>query len=273
MPVVALMLLGLVALQRRRPVLAGLALGAASSLKFTSWPLVLLAIWAAYDLRLHRAVGRYLLGVVAVVGPVVLPVALKNPSAFVDNVIRFPLGLAGVSSPAASALPGHLLVAAYPGIHKPYVVIVGVVGLAILARYLMKRPPRDAAEVASLTGWVMLVAILVAPATRVGYLLYPINLFVWAWMLRCASDPPPPGEEAHWPHGSGFLGLAKPGTDEAATDPPGSDGGRRDEAGPDRVVADQVATDQSLSGISNSSTEKVVVPLASVGVTRAPTSQ
>ena len=49
MPVVALMLLGLVALQRRRPVLAGLALGAASSLKFTAWPLALFALWAASD--------------------------------------------------------------------------------------------------------------------------------------------------------------------------------------------------------------------------------
>jgi Glycosyltransferase family 87 len=189
MPVVALMLLGLVALQRRRPVLAGLALGAASSLKFTAWPLALLGLWAAYDLRLHRRIGHYLLGVVAIMGPVVLPVALRNPSAFVDNVIRFPLGLAGVSSPAASALPGHLLVSAYPGAHKAYVAAVGVVGVAFLIRHLMKRPPHDAAGVASLAGWVMLIAILLAPATRVGYLLYPINLFVWAWMLRRASDP------------------------------------------------------------------------------------
>ena len=58
--------------------------------------------------------------------------ALSNPSAFVDNVIRFPLGLAGVSSPAASALPGHILVAALPGVHRIYVVIVVVLGGAAL---------------------------------------------------------------------------------------------------------------------------------------------
>jgi hypothetical protein len=286
MPVVALMLLGLVALQRRRPVLAGLALGAASSLKFTAWPLVLMALWAAYDLRMHRAIGRYLLGVLVVAGPVVLPVALRNPSAFVDNVIRFPLGLAGVSSPAASPLPGHFLVDQFPGIHKAYVVIIGVVGMAILIRYLMKRPPRSAAEVASLTGWVMLIAILVAPATRVGYLLYPINLFVWAWMLRRASDPPPPQEEAHWPHGTGFLGLAKAGTEKPGPEKAGPERAGREKAGaeragereaaaagPEAAGTDRVAMDQSLSGSSNSSTEKVVVPVASVGVTRAPTSQ
>jgi hypothetical protein len=189
MPVVALMLLGLVALHRRRPLLAGLALGAASSLKFTAWPLTLLALWAATDPERRRAIGRYILGVLLVVGPVVLPVALRNPSAFVDNVIRFPLGLAGVSSPAASALPGHILVANFPHIHRIYVVTLLVVGGAVLVWRLWRRPPGNAAEVADLAGWVMLIAILLAPATRVGYLLYPINLFLWAWMLRQADDP------------------------------------------------------------------------------------
>jgi Glycosyltransferase family 87 len=189
MPVVALMLLGLVALKRRRPVLAGLALGAASSLKFTAWPLAVFALWAASDVRRRRAMGRYALGVLVVTGPVVLPVALRNPSAFVDNVIRFPLGLAGVSSPAASALPGHVLVSAFPGAHRIYVVTAVLLGVAALVWRLWKRPPGNTAEVASLSGWVMLIAILLAPATRVGYLLYPINLFVWAWMLRQADDP------------------------------------------------------------------------------------
>jgi hypothetical protein len=30
----------------------------------------------------------------------------------------------------------------------------------------------------------MAVAILLAPATRVGYMLYPIDFFVWAWLLE-----------------------------------------------------------------------------------------
>ncbi len=190
MPVVSLMLLGMVALQRRRPLLAGMALGAASSLKFTAWPLVLLAAWAAFDRRERRSLGWYVLGVVAVVGPVVLPVALSNPSAFVDNVIRFPLGLAGVASPAASPLPGHLFVDAFPGAHRIYVMAAAAGGLAVLAARLVRNPPEDAAAAARLTGWVMLVAILLAPATRVGYLLYAVNLFVWAWMLKVADDPP-----------------------------------------------------------------------------------
>ncbi len=67
--------------------------------------------------------------------------------------------------------------------------IVGLIGGAVLLWYLRRRPPANAAEVASLTGWVMFIAILLAPATRVGYLLYPINLFVWAWMLRRSDEP------------------------------------------------------------------------------------
>jgi hypothetical protein len=115
-------------------------------------------LWAAYDLHRKRAAARYALGVAAVVVPVVVPVALRNPSAFVDNVVRFPLGLAGVSSPAASALPGHILVSLAPGAHRAYVVVVGVLGCAVLARHLVKRPPRSPADVARLTGWVMLIA-------------------------------------------------------------------------------------------------------------------
>jgi hypothetical protein len=195
MPVVALMLLGLVALQRRRPLIAGLALGAASSLKFTAWPLAVLAIWVALDPRKRRAIGWYILGLLVVICPVVLPLALSNPSAFIDNVIRFPLGLAGVASPAVSPLPGHLFVSAFPGAHRVYVVILVVGGLALLVRRLIRRPPVGAAGVARLAGWVMLIAILLAPATRVGYLLYPINLFVWSWMLSRAADPAVPPDK------------------------------------------------------------------------------
>jgi hypothetical protein len=246
MPVAALMLLGLVALQRRRPVLAGLALGAASSLKFTAWPLALLVLFAAFDRHGRRAAGRYVLGVVAVMGPVVVPFALWNPTAFVDNVIRFPLGLAGVSSPAASALPGHMLVSALPGIHRAYVVALALVGATVLVWYLRNWPPRNASQAARVTGWVMVVAIMLAPATRVGYLLYPINLFVWSWMLSQAEVPP----------------IAE--LDDAAADSTASEVG---------VGAGHLSSGQLSSGSSNSSTENDVVPAEVVGDTTTPTSQ
>jgi hypothetical protein len=30
----------------------------------------------------------------------------------------------------------------------------------------------------------MTIAILVAPATRIGYLLYPVDFFIFSWLLR-----------------------------------------------------------------------------------------
>ncbi len=188
LPVVALMLLGLVLLQRRRPLGAGLALGAAASLKFTAWPLAAICLLVVRDERGRRAPARLALGLGAVVLPAVLPVVLRNPLAFFDNVVRFPLGLTGIHSPAGSALPGHLIVSAFPSLHKPYTLAVAVVAGAVVLRALVRHTPRTPADAARFVGWVALAAIMLAPATRVGYLLYPLDLFAWAWMLRSEDD-------------------------------------------------------------------------------------
>jgi hypothetical protein len=44
----------------------------------------------------------------------------------------------------------------------------------------------------------MTIAILVAPATRIGYLLYPVDFFIFAWLLRSEdlSSPSPPPTDA-----------------------------------------------------------------------------
>ncbi len=134
-----------------------------------------------------------MVGIVGVMIPAVLPTATENMSAFIENVVRFPLGLAGVSSPAASPLIGHLVVSLFPGIHRLFTVAVAVVGLGVLGYVLVKRRPKSPAALARLVGWIMTVAILLAPATRVGYLLYPVDFFVWAWLLRSEDtvDPVP----------------------------------------------------------------------------------
>lgn len=187
MPIVAFLLLAMVLAQRRRPGASGLVLGVVSAMKFTAWPLAALALFAARDRDGRRAPGRMALGMAAVAGPVVVPFVLQNPHAFVVNVILFPLGLAGVASPAASPLPGHLLVTAFPSLHRVLPLTVAAVGGAALVRHLLRRPPTTAAEATSLAAWVMLVAIVFAPATRIGYLVYPIDFFVWAHLLREAD--------------------------------------------------------------------------------------
>ncbi|MDA8148848.1 MAG: glycosyltransferase family 87 protein [Actinomycetota bacterium] len=265
MPVVALMLLALVALQRRRPLLAGLAMGAASSLKFTAWPLAVLAAWVVFDRRPRRATPWYVAGVVVVTGAVVLPVALANPAAFIDNVVRFPLGLSGIASPAASPLPGHLLVSAFPRWHRVYVYVLVLGGGALLALRLWKAPPRDAAAAATFTGWVMLIAIMLAPATRFGYLLYPVDLFAWGWMLRRADEP-----AAATPSGwSGVHGRALPSLRRRATSGlPGGGGVAVSPAGGLRRDAVQLE-----SGTSKIVSANGVAPVALSGEITTPHSQ
>ena len=57
----------------------------------------------------------------------------------------------------------------------------------LLARHLYRHTPSTAAEVCTIAGVVMSALILLGPEPRVGYLLYPINFFVWAYLL--ASRP------------------------------------------------------------------------------------
>jgi len=183
MPIVAFLLLALVLAQRRRPGWSGIVLGIVSAMKFTAWPLAALALFGARDRDGRRAPGRMLLGITAVAGPVVAPFAASEARAFFDNVILFPLGLSGVASPAASNLPGHVLVTELPWLHAALPVVVALVGMTLVVQRLWRRPPTSPSEVAALAGWVMLVAIVFAPATRVGYLLYPVDFFVWGRML------------------------------------------------------------------------------------------
>jgi len=187
LPVAALMLLGLVLIQRRRPLAAGAALGVAASMKITAWPLAALALLAARHRHGRRGRRPALLlvgGMAAVMVPAVLPTALSNLPAFVDNVVRFPLGLAGIRSPAASPLFGHAVVSFFPDAHKLFTILVASVGVAALGYVLVRHTPRTPGALARLLAWVMTVAILLAPSTRVGYFLYPIDFFVWAWLLN-----------------------------------------------------------------------------------------
>lgn len=186
-PIVALMLLGLVLLQRRRPLLAGLALGVGASMKLTAWPLAVIAILAVRgrDGQRTRSARWWLAaGILGVMVPSVLPSVLANVPAFVENVIRFPLGLAGITSPAASPLLGHLLVTAFPQLHRAITVAIVAVGGLAMVFVLFWRTPRTPWELSRLLAWAMAVAIVLAPTTRVGYALYPVDFFVWTWLLR-----------------------------------------------------------------------------------------
>jgi hypothetical protein len=195
LPVAALLLLGLVLLQRRRPLAAGMALGVAASMKITAWPLAALAFLGARD-RQGRGGARpallVLAGMAGIAVPAILPTAISNLPAFVDNVVRFPLGLAGIRSPAASPLVGHAVVSAFPAMDRAFTVGVAAAGGGVLLYVLTRRTPRTPARLARLLAWTMTVAILLAPATRMGYFLYTVDFFVWAWLLRSEDSSASP---------------------------------------------------------------------------------
>jgi len=189
LPVLALMLLALVLAQRRQPVWSGLVIGVASTLKFTAWGLLVLLALAEYDRSGRRAWGRYLCAAAAVAVPVVAFGIALGPHAFLTNVIEFPLGLTKVNSPAASPLPGQVLVTLLPHLKRSLTILLVAFGLgAVLAGWWRWRPASPAA-VARFTGLAIILAIVVAPATRFGYFIYPANLLVWSVLVAGGSRP------------------------------------------------------------------------------------
>ncbi len=185
MPILALSLLGVAFLQRRQSVPAAVSLGLAAALKLTAWPLALgalLVVRSRDGRRTWRTTAWIMASIVVVT---VLPFAVKSPHAFVVNVFGFPLGLAGVTSPAASALPGHVLTTLWPPIGHVLAPLALVVGGYFAARFARARWPLDLSHLLALLAVADLVMICVASATRVGYVIYPVNFALWSWV--CAD--------------------------------------------------------------------------------------
>lgn len=196
LPVLGICLLALALAARERYVAAGLAIGVAGALKLFAWPvaIVLLALVIART-RDRRTVLRYTLGAAGLPILVLIPAFLVNRDAAVENVIRFPIGRGLVSSPAASPFPGHLIAAGVPGGHT---IATGLLVLAAIAIgwWLLRRPPTTAADAAAISAGGLLAAILLIPATRFGYLLYPIAYACWVPALRLGAGVKPPSRVA-----------------------------------------------------------------------------
>jgi Glycosyltransferase family 87 len=176
-PVLGFVLVGLMLAGRERFGWAGVAMGIAAGLKALAWPAVAIALilvgvrgkWRG----LTRFIGMVALVLVAALG---LPV-LADPAAFVVNAIELPLGVLPIKLTAQSPLPGYLLSQAGPVGHVIVLVLLGSAALTIGVRAL-RRPPQNAATAARWTALGMLVAVLLAPATRYGYLVYSVGLLL-----------------------------------------------------------------------------------------------
>ena len=176
MPVLALCLLALAFCAVDRFAAAGLAVGAAAALKLFAVPVVIVLVVLALATGRGR---RFLPGALGLPVLVLIPALLVDADAFVENVIRFPLGHGIVTSPAQSPFPGQLISSALPG--GRYVAAALLVAAAgAIAVLLLRRPPRTAVTAALFCGYGLLAAILLMPTTRFGYLLYPLALLIWA---------------------------------------------------------------------------------------------
>jgi Glycosyltransferase family 87 len=179
LPVLALCLLALAWCAADRFGAAGLAVGAAAACKLFAFPVV--AVLAVLAIATGHG-RRFLPGALGLPILVLIPPFLVNGDAFVENVIRFPLGHGIVASPAQSPFPGYLISADLPGgrFIAAALLVTAAVTIAVL---LLRRPPRTAATAALFSGFGLLTAILLMPTTRFGYLLYPVSLLVWAPLL------------------------------------------------------------------------------------------
>jgi hypothetical protein len=188
LPVLALCLLALALAAIDRFGWAGLAVGAAAACKLFAFPV--LVVLAALALTAGRG-RRFLPGALGLPILVLIPPFLVDADAFVENVIRFPLGHGIVTSPAQSPFPGYLIAATMPGGRYVAAALLVAVAAAIGVR-LVRRPPRTAAAAALICGLGLLAAILLMPTTRFGYLLYPVAFLVWAPALsnRTAMSSP-----------------------------------------------------------------------------------
>jgi hypothetical protein len=199
LPVVALCLLALALAVRRRFGTAGLVIGAAAAMKLFAWPVaVVLGIYALGQHALgHRtpggrglsnhALGRYVPGALGLPLLTLVPALLVNAGAVAENVVRFPTGHGLVTSPAASPLLGRLIAEHVPAGRTVALALLVAVAMAIGA-WLLRHPPRDAGDVAAICALGLLVAIVLMPATRFGYLLYPAALALWAPALSGAGS-------------------------------------------------------------------------------------
>lgn len=188
LPVLALLLLALACCHVGRVVPAGVAGGIALAMKLTAAPVLLVLALALYHGRRDRRRPRVFAAVAAgTAGLLVLPSVLVSPAALVEHVIRFPAGLTGVESPAASPLPGYLLAQTGAVGRAAAIALLGLAALAVLW-WVVRRPPRTAADAAERAAVGLVVAMLLMPSTRFGYLVYPLVLMGSAIALRSARS-------------------------------------------------------------------------------------
>ena len=174
-PVIALIVLAAALAFRASPVWAGVVLAVVINMKLTALPALAVVAVAIVAARGRRAMLIFFGTVVTTTAVLVIPVLSVDPHSFVEHVVLYPAGLGEAGSPAASPLPGHLIAQLGPAGHAVSLALLALAACAI-ATWLVVRPPRDPADVVLRTAAGLGTAIILAPATRWGYLVYPLAM-------------------------------------------------------------------------------------------------
>jgi glycosyl transferase family 87 len=180
--IVGLLVLACALAATGRAAWAGLVLALVVSAKLIVAPAAaVLAVFVLVRRVGHRtgldwpAAGRFGSALVATTAALHLPVYLVDPAAFVEHVFRFPLGMGAVRSPAASPLPGHLIAGIGPVGQVAAFALVGAAAVAMVV-WLVRRPPANGSGALLRIAVGLGALILLTPATRYGYLVYPLVL-------------------------------------------------------------------------------------------------
>jgi hypothetical protein len=177
--VIGLLILSLTLAVRAKHVLAGVLLAVVVSAKLTAAPALVVLFVLIVARGGWACAGRFTAAFVGAAAVLHVP-ALVDPAAFVEHVLAFPAGRGAVPSPAASPLPGHLIAETGPIGHAIALGLLATAAVAI-GLWVVVRPPRTGADAALRLAVGLGAAIMLTPATRWGYVVYPLALLGARW--------------------------------------------------------------------------------------------
>lgn len=189
-PVLALLLATAVLAERGETGGAGIVGGLALATKQTSLLVLPFLAFAIVD----GSARRRSLATMALVGAALTaPFALWDVRAFIEDAVLFPLDAGHGVSAAQTPTLGSLLLDLFPSQRGLITALLVVLILGVVALLLLSGRGSSMAQACMRAAVAFLVACALAPAARVGYLVYPANLIVWAFALRRAETAGGPG--------------------------------------------------------------------------------
>jgi hypothetical protein len=180
-PVLALLLAIAVLAERGETGGAGIVGGLALATKQTS---LLVLPFIALAIPDGPARRRHLVTTALVGAAFTLPFALWDVRAFVEDAVLFPLGAGHGVSAAQTPTLGSLLLDLFPSQRVLITAVLVLLILGVVAALLLSSRGSSMAQALTRAADAFLVACALAPAARVGYLVYPGNLLVWAFAFR-----------------------------------------------------------------------------------------